>query len=106
MHPVGSFKLVAPNKYKAQQKLDIFLSERYRIKFTVVDLVYKATIICNRYQQVDKECSSLLEQVKHEEEENRVEQDRLKGTTLLYGDKLQVQALVLNEVCRWIKRTA
>ena len=57
---------------------------------TPVEIDTQVAIVCNRYQQDDKNCSSLLEQVKHEEEENRVEQERLKGTTLLYGDKLQV----------------
>ena len=38
----------------------------------------------------DKEYFRLKQRVKHEEEENRVEQERLRGSTLVYGDKIQV----------------
>ena len=37
-----------------------------------------------------KEYLRLLERVKHEGEENRAEQERLQGSTLLYGEKIQV----------------
>lgn len=38
----------------------------------------------------DTKYFGLLEQVKHEEEENRVEQERLQGSAVVYGDKIQV----------------
>ena len=33
---------------------------------------------------------SLLKKVKHEEEENEIEQERLQGSAVVYGDKIQV----------------
>ena len=48
-------------------------------------------LIRERHLQLeDKEYFRLLGRVKHEEEDNRVEQERLKGSILVYGDKIQV----------------
>lgn len=47
-------------------------------------------IRAHHLQLEDKDYFHLLGRVKHEEEDNRVEQERLKGSILVYGDKIQV----------------
>ena len=51
----------------------------------------KFCLIRARHLQLeDKDYFRLLGRAKHEEEDNRVEQERLKGSLLVYGDKIQV----------------
>ena len=42
----------------------------------------------NRFE--DKEYFRLVERVKQEEEESQAEQERLQGSILVYGEKIQV----------------
>ena len=62
-------------------------------------LILRVFFIRARHLQLEgKDYFRLLGRVKHEEEDNRVEQERLKGSTLVYGDKIQVTSVMFGQL--------